>query len=134
MRQVEAALHYFVNLDAEIFRSGDFVGELRQHVQVLMIEAGEHFPSDKAVKIGEIADHPSSLVDRAADRDFDGVVVAVTVGIVALAVSRVVFFLRHRFAVKTVRGGEEIAAREVGFHIWLLASGFPSLLSVEINE
>jgi hypothetical protein len=28
-----------------------------------------------------------------------------------------VFFLRHGFAMEAVRGGEEVAAREMGFHL-----------------
>ena len=60
--------------------------------------------------IGEVADHAGCRVDRAADRYFDGVVVAMAVGVVALAVGRLVLFLRHGIAVQTMRGGKEIAA------------------------
>ena len=84
MRVAEATLHYFVNLNAEIFRSRHFLGEFLQGVQIFVIEAGEHFPFDEAVEIGEVADHAGFLIDRAADGYFDDVVVAVSIGIVAL--------------------------------------------------
>ncbi len=122
MREMEAALHYFVNLNAEIFGGRDLLGEFRQHVQVLVAVAGEHFAFDEAIEIGEVADHASFLVDWAADCYFDGVVVAVAIAIITFAVGALIFFCRHRFAVEAVRGGEEVAAGEVGFHIQLLAS------------
>ena len=86
MRGSEATLHYFVNLDAQVFGGGYFLGEFLQRVQILLIEAGEHFPFHETVEIGEVADHASLLIDRSADCDFDRVVVAVAVGIVAFAV------------------------------------------------
>ena len=94
MRVGEATLHYFVNLDAEIFRGGHFVGEFLQGVQILVVEAGEHFPFDEAVEIDQVADHAGLFVDRAADGDFDDVVVAVSVGIVAFAVGVLILFGR----------------------------------------
>ena len=48
--------------------------------------AGEHFPFDESVEIDEVADHAGGGIDRAADGDFEGVVVAVSVGVVAFAV------------------------------------------------
>ena len=49
MRVVEAALHYFVDLDAEIFRGGHLFGEFFHRIQVLVAVAGEHFPFDEAI-------------------------------------------------------------------------------------
>ncbi|MCU1304774.1 MAG: hypothetical protein JWQ87_5058 [Candidatus Sulfotelmatobacter sp.] len=116
MREVEAAVHYFVDLDTEVLGGGNLLGEFRQHVQVFVAVAGKDFPFDEAIEIGEIADHAGVLVDGAADRHFDSVVVAVSVGVVALAVGGLILFWRHRFAVQAVRGGEEISTGEVGFH------------------
>ncbi len=60
-----------------------------------MIVAGEHFPFDEAVEIDQIADHAGGWIDLSADRDFEGVVVAVSVRIVALAVGGEIFGGRH---------------------------------------
>jgi len=122
MRVMEAALHYFVNLDAEIFGGGDFLGELREHIQIFVAETGQHFPFDKTIQIAQVADHAGLFIDRAAHCHFDGVIVAVTEGIVAFAVGRLILFFRHGIAVKTMRRGEEVAAGEMGFHIWRLTS------------
>ncbi len=113
---VKATLQYFENLDAEIFRGGHSLGEFLQRIQILEVVAGEHFPFDEAVEIDEVADHAGALVDRAADRDFEGVVVAVSVRIVAFAIGGAVLVVGHLCAVQAVRGGEEVAAGEMGFH------------------
>ena len=64
---------------------------------------------------------PVRGVDLAADGDFEGVVVAVSVGVVAFAVGGEIFFGGHFGAVQAVRGGEAVAAGEVSFHDQLLA-------------
>jgi hypothetical protein len=56
------------------------------------------------------------LVDGAADGDFEGVVVTVSIRIVAFAVSGAIFVCGHVGAMEAMRGGEMIATREVGFH------------------
>jgi hypothetical protein len=126
MRVEEATLHYFVDLNTEIFRGGHFLGEFFHRIQILVIEAREHFPFDEAVEIGEVADHSGSLIDLAADGYFEDVVVSVTVGIVALSVDRLILGVGHRFAVEAVRRGEQVAAGEMSFHNQLLASASSS--------
>jgi hypothetical protein len=59
------------------------------------VEAGEHFPFNEAVEIDEVADHAGALVDRAADGDFESIVVAVSVGVIALAIGSAVLFSGH---------------------------------------
>ncbi len=107
---MEAALHYFVDADAEVFGGRDFFGEFRQRVQILMVVAGEHFPFDKAIEIDQIADHAGLFVDWAAYGDLERVVVSVAVGVVAFAVDGLIFGFGHGIAVQTMRGGEQIAA------------------------
>jgi hypothetical protein len=116
MRVMEAALHYFVDLNAEIFGGGDFLGEFGEGIQIFVAEAGEHFPFDKAIQIDQVADHAGFFVDRAAHCYFNGVIVAVAEGIVAFAVGRLIFLRGHGLAVQAVRRGEEVAAGEMGFH------------------
>ena len=57
MRVEEAALHYFVDLDAKIFRGRHFLGEFWERIQILVAIAAEHFPFDEFVEIGEVAHH-----------------------------------------------------------------------------
>src|SRR5579863_9363928 len=113
MRLLEAALQYFVDLDREVFRGGYEFGEFLQGIQVLQVIAGEHFPFNKTVEIDEVADHAGAGVDRAADGDFEGVVVAVAVRVVALAVGGDVFLGGHLRAVQAVRRREVVAAGEM---------------------
>jgi hypothetical protein len=121
MRLLKAALQYFEDLDGEIFRGGHFLGEFLQGIQILQIVAGEHFPFDEAVEIDEVADHAGGGIDGAADGDFEGVVVTVSVRVVAFAVSGDVFFGGHVGAMQAVRGREAIAAGEVSFHLVCLS-------------
>jgi hypothetical protein len=122
MRFVEATLQYFENFDGEIFRGGHGLGEFFQGIQILKVETKEHFPFDEAVEIDEVADHASSLIDLAAYRDFECVVVAVSVGIIALSVGSKIFGGRHVGIVETMRSGEAIAAGKVGFHFMKLVT------------
>ena len=79
----------------------------------------------EAIQIDQITDHSGLVVDGAADGDFDHVIVAVSVGIVALAVGRAVFFRRHGVAMQAMRGGKQVAAGQIAPS---------SYLSVEIDE
>ena len=116
MRVGEAALQYFKDLNREIFGGRYKSGELLQCIQIRQVEAGKHFRCDESVEIDEITDHTSGVVDWAADRDLEGVVVAVSVRVIALAVSNAVFVGRHLGAMQAVRGGEAVTAGEVSFH------------------
>ena len=51
-----------------------------------MIEAVEQISLCECIEIGEVADHAGGGIDRAAEGDLHDVVVAVAVGVVALAV------------------------------------------------
>jgi len=124
MRLLKAPLQYFEDLDAEIFRGGHSLGEFFQRIQILEVVAREHFLFDETVEIDQIADHSGAGVEGAADADLEGVVVAVSVRVVAFAVGSMVFVGGHFRAMQAVRGGEAIAAREMGFHGRLLALGF----------
>jgi hypothetical protein len=88
MSMVKAALQNIVDNNAQILRGWDSSREFRNRVQVLVIEAFQNFASHKSVQIHQIANHPGALIDRAADCDLKRVVVAVSVGVVALSISR----------------------------------------------
>src|SRR5579863_3809138 len=125
MRFLEAAVQYFKDLDAEIFRGGHSLREFLQRIQILQIVARHYFLFDETVEIDQIADHASALIDLAADGDFESVIVAVSMRIVTFAIGGAILFRGHGGAVQPVRGGEAIAAGEMSFHggFWLLASG-----------
>ena len=53
---------------------------------------------------------------RAADGDFKKIIVAVAVGMIALAIDFPVGGLAERGIVQAVGGGEQIAAREIDLH------------------
>ena len=112
----ERALQYFKDLDAEIFRSRHGFREFLQGIQIFQVVAGEHFLLHALIEIDQVADHTRALIDLAADCYLEHVIVAVSVGIIALAVGRLVFAGGHLLVVQAVRGREEIAASEVGFH------------------
>src|ERR1035438_412552 len=81
-----------------------------------MIVAIEDLISHETVEVDEVADHSGLSADLSADCDFDRVVVAVSVRIIALAIRGAVFGLRHLVAMQAVRGGEHVAAGKVGLH------------------
>ena len=110
MRVGESALHYFVDLNAQIFRSGHGFGKFLKHVQILQIVSGEHFPFDELIEVDKIADHAGSGIHWAADGDFERIVVSVPEGIIAFAVGGTVFGLRHLLAMQAMRCGKTIAA------------------------
>ncbi len=116
MRQWEAALQFFEDLDGKIFRGGHKLAKFLHGIQVLQVITREHFPFDDAVEIHQIADHARGLVDRAADGHLERVIVAVPVRVVAFAVSGKIFFGGHVRTMQPVRRGEVVAASEMGFH------------------
>ena len=77
-------------------------GEFLQHIQILEMVAGEHLFFDEAVEIDEIEDHAGVLVNRAADGNFQRVVVAMSVRVVALAVGGEILGGGHFCAVQAV--------------------------------
>ena len=116
MSMAEAALQNIVDDHAQVFRGRDSCRKIRQSIQVLMIEAFENFAVHKAVQISQIANHAGALIDRTANRDFERVVVAVPVGIVALAVRRRIFCIRHGLAMQPMGSRKHVPPGQVGLH------------------
>jgi hypothetical protein len=141
MSRREASLHNFVDCDAQIFGSWNLLLELGKHIQILMVVAFDDLRVDEAIQINKIAHHAGLIIDSSADGDFDHVVVAVAVWIIALAVDVAIFLLRHFVAMEAVRRGKHVAAGEVGFHafhlmplISRLPVSFSISFSVDIDE
>ena len=74
-------------------------------IQILMIEAVEDLAGDHRVQRAQIADHSGLRRNGAADGDLKKIIVAVSVGMVALAVGLPVGGLAERRIVQAVRGG-----------------------------
>ena len=91
----ERGLQYFKDLDAQIFRRGYGFREFLQRIQIFQVIAREHFPFQALIEIDEVADHARALIDLAADCNLKHIIVAVSVRIIALAVSSLVFVDRH---------------------------------------
>ncbi len=81
-----------------------------------MVVAFEDLGAHEAIQIDQIADHAGLLIDRSTDGYFDGVVVTVSVGIIALAIGRAVFFLRHFVAMQAVRRRKHVSPGQVRLH------------------
>src|ERR1700685_4282865 len=60
----------------------------------------------------EIGDHAGGRIDGAGDGNFDNVIVAVAVGIIALAVDAAILRLIELVAVQAMGGGKKIAAAQ----------------------
>ena len=78
-----------------------------QRVQVHVIETVEQICSREGIEVGEIADHAGGGIDRAAEGDFDGVVVAVAIGVIALAVDGAILLRGVGVGVQAMRGAEK---------------------------
>ena len=76
-----------------------FLGVL---VQMLVIKAVQHFFLDNLHQLSQVHDHPGLGSDSTADRDFELIVMAVAVQVIALAENGSVFFLGQRSAVEAV--------------------------------
>src|SRR5712692_2001942 len=99
-----------------------------------MIERLDDFPVDERIEAGEIGNHAGGGIYGAGNADFDGVVMTVAVGIVALAEDAAVLFLAEERCMQPVGGRETVAASEHDFccfcHGYLCA---PNPLDAELR-
>ena len=87
MSGVKTLLQIVVDDLAEIFGRRDQREKLFQRVEVRVIEALQHGAFDGVIKISKVADHPGFRIDLAADGHVQGIIVAVPMRVVALAVN-----------------------------------------------
>jgi hypothetical protein len=116
MRMTKAALQNMVNNHGQVFRGGDGGRELRQRIKVLMIEAFQNLGVHEPIQISQITNHARALIYRTANRDFERVVVPVSVGVVALALGRHIFDFRQGVAVQPMRCRKHVPPRQVCLH------------------
>src|SRR5947209_4590881 len=84
-------------------------------VQVGSVKAFYDLATDEGVEVAEVADHPSHAIYIARKRKFDGVVVAVSVRIVALPECGAIIVRGQDRVVQAMRRGEVISAVEAHF-------------------
>src|ERR1700733_1612457 len=74
-----------VNLDTQIFCRRNLVHKAVRHIQISVIKPLDKICSGECIEVCEIANHSGCRIDRPAERYLHGVVVTVTVRIVAFA-------------------------------------------------
>jgi type III secretory pathway component EscU len=80
-----------------------------------MVEAVDDFSIDKAVKVGEVADHAGFKIYRATYRYLDHVIVPMPIGVIALTVYGGILRLGQLVAVQAMRRRDHIAPGQVNF-------------------
>src|SRR5258708_2023370 len=93
--------------DGNVFGGGDESKELGNFfVQKAVVEGVEHFAVHEVFELFQVDDEAGGGVDFPFHGYFEDVVVAVPVGVVALAESALVLLRREGWVVIKVRGGE----------------------------
>src|SRR5690348_8909995 len=103
MRSPEALFQNVEYHDRENLRSWHLPIELRKHVQIGVIEALDDLSVHTIVDIHEIANHPRGGIHLTADSDFYGVVMSVSMRIVALAIRGPIVGFAQTIAMQTMR-------------------------------
>jgi hypothetical protein len=78
-----------------------------------MIERLDHCTLDECIEVGQVCDHSGGRVHRTRHGDFDDVVVAVPVRIIALAVDTLIRFFVELRAVQSMRSRETVSPRQM---------------------
>jgi hypothetical protein len=100
-----------VNGDTQIFGGGHLVGEALIKIQVGVIKAVEDDFAYATVEIGQVTDHAGHRIHLSADRNFQHIVVAVTMGIAALAVDFAVLVIAISLGEEAMRSAETVPSR-----------------------
>ena len=85
-------------------------------IQIRVVKAVNHRLLYTTIQVSQVADHASHRIYLAAYGYLDNIVMAVAVGIAALAVDRPIFFLAIFVRIQTVRRTEDIPARQISSH------------------
>ena len=81
-----------------------------------MVKAIEEICLRERIEVCEVADHAGSGVDPTAQGDLHGVVVTVSVGVIAFTEDGAVFGRIVGVRVETMGGAEMVKAVEIGLH------------------
>ena len=85
-------------------------------IQIRVVKAIDHRFLYATIQVSQVANHAGHRIYLAAYGYLDNIVMAVAVGIAALAVDRPIFFLAVFIRVETVRCTEDIPARQISSH------------------
>ena len=103
MRVGEAALHYFVDLDAEVFGGGDFASEgIYFFVKIAPSKRRQNLLFGETIQRCQVDRAPCNGVHRAAHQQLYFIVMAVTMRIIALAIKSAVFRIAQGRGVEPV--------------------------------
>src|SRR5438876_12124970 len=116
MSRMEAALQNLVDFGAQVLGSRNHIAKLIQAIQVGDTETLQDGAIHKRVQSGKIADHSGTGIHLTANGYLQGVVVPVTVGVVAFAVNFLVLLWRKLIAVQAMRSREPVAPGEISLH------------------
>jgi len=99
------------NYDCKIFSSGNKNLKLCLLIQILMVKLFDDVLAHHRIDVHEIADHPRRAINLAADDYFDGVVMTVTLGIVALPIGFAILLGGKRRIVQAMGSRNPVAPR-----------------------
>ena len=100
-----------VNHHCDVFGGGVDVGELGYiQVEVLVVKAIKHMLFDGGGQHSKVDDIANLWIHRATDAHDEFVVVAMEIGVVALAVNACIVCITHRWVVDAVSGVEMLMA------------------------
>jgi hypothetical protein len=111
MSEGETRLQDIENDDCEVFRSRNKILELCFLIQILVIEWLEDVLTNDTVDVNEVADHPGRTIDLAADGDFNGVIMAMAIRIVAFAIGLTITLLGECLIVQAMRSRNPVTPR-----------------------
>jgi hypothetical protein len=112
------------NLDAQIFRRGNRTAKhLNVFIERLVVERLKNFAFNEAIKIREIRNHSGGGIDFPRNKDFQNIIVPMSVRIIAFSVDEAVLFLAERRVVQAMRCRKAIAAAQFRFHFGVLRAG-----------
>jgi hypothetical protein len=99
-----------VNGDTQILCGGHLVGEVGIEVEIGVVKAIDHQFLNTAIQVGQVADHSGYRVYLAPDLYLYDVIVAVAVGIAALAVDFPVFLFAVGLGIETVGSAQNVTS------------------------
>ena len=112
-KALEDAVHFY----RKVFRGRDKSAEDVERIEVHEVKTVEQICLCECIELAEVADHAGDVVDGSGESDFDDVVMAVAVWVVAFAVGGAILVGGEGVGVQAVGGAEAVAAGEVGLRL-----------------
>src|SRR5215467_913226 len=114
--RVRKHLQPAINFNTQVFGGWHFLAKSwNVIVQRFVIEFFQELLFDESVEVAKIGDHPRCRIDVSREADFNNIIVAVSVGIVAFSKNAEVLLIAQLGAVQTVGSGKPVTAAKFGF-------------------